>query len=50
MVYHAEPFDVATWIADNPLSRFDFEDEYEAMMDAAFPDPESLSAREQRAG
>ena len=49
MVFHAEPFDVASWIADNPLSRFDFEEEYEAMMDATFPEAEARAEREQRA-
>lgn len=51
MVFHAEPFDVAATIAGNPLSRFDFEEEYAAMMDAAFPArPRPLAVREQRAG
>ena len=51
MVFHAEPFDIASRIADNSLSRFDFEEEYAAMMDAAFPArPRPLAAREQRAG
>lgn len=48
-VFHAEPFDVACWIADNPLSRFDFDEEYGAMMDAAFPESEARAEREQRA-
>jgi hypothetical protein len=48
MVFHAEPFDIASRIADNSLSRFDFEEEYAAMMDAAFPArPRPLAAREQ---
>lgn len=50
MVYHAEPFDVASWIADNPLSLEDVATEYDLMMDAAFPGPESRAVREQRAG
>jgi hypothetical protein len=51
MVFHAEPFDVASTIADNPLSRFDFEEAYAAMMDAAFPArPRPLAVGEQRAG
>jgi hypothetical protein len=37
MVYHAEPFDVASWIADTPLSLDDVAEEYDMMMDAAFP-------------
>jgi hypothetical protein len=48
-VFHAEPFDVASWVADNPLSRCDCEEEYAAMMDAAFPESEALAEREQRA-
>lgn len=37
MVFHAEPFDVAATIADNPLSLADVAEEYDVMMDAAFP-------------
>jgi hypothetical protein len=51
MIFHAEPFDVASTITDNPLSRFDFEEEYAAMMDAAFSArPRPLAVGEQRAG
>ena len=51
MVFHAEPFDIASRISGNELSRFDFEQEYAAMMDAAFAaPPESVAPREQRVG
>lgn len=51
MVYHAEPFDVASWIADTPLSLEDVGEEYDMMMDAAFPTgASSVAVGDQRAG
>ncbi|CAA9302205.1 MAG: hypothetical protein AVDCRST_MAG68-701 [uncultured Gemmatimonadetes bacterium] len=50
MVYHSEPFEVASRIAGDAVQLSDVAQEYAAMMEAAFPFPsESLAMRERRA-
>jgi hypothetical protein len=51
MVFHAEPFDVASRIADNQLPLSEVSEEYAMLMEAAFPGPaEPLAVRERQPG
>jgi hypothetical protein len=50
MVFHAEPFDVASRIADSSLPLSEVLEEYEMLMESAFPEAsEPLAVRERRA-
>ncbi|HEY0151731.1 MAG TPA: hypothetical protein VGB92_07030 [Longimicrobium sp.] len=51
MVFHAEPFDVASRIADSELPLLQVSEEYAVLMAAAFPaEPEPFAVRERQHG
>lgn len=50
MVFHAEPFDVASRIADSELPLSQVSEEYATLMEAAFPaESEPFAVRERQA-